>query len=116
VANAVQANLRAALTREPDAIGRVYNVAVGQRTTLKQLHDAIASALRVERPSLQIAAPHFAPFRAGDVRHSLADVSLARDKLGYVPTHSMREGLAEAVAWYVERSKDASRQPTALDS
>ena len=101
VANAVQANLRAALTTSDDAVGRVYNVAVGQRTTLRQLHDAIADEVRRARPALQIAPPRFADFRAGDIRHSLADVSLARDKLGYVPTHSVREGLAEAVPWYV---------------
>jgi UDP-N-acetylglucosamine 4-epimerase len=105
VANVVQANLRAALTERPEAINQIYNVAVGQRTTLKQLHTAIATALAHIRPNLQIAAPQFSEFRAGDVRHSLADIGKATVRLGYVPTHDVPSGLAEAVAWYVSSAK-----------
>ena len=101
IANAVQANLRAALAVDPAALGQVYNVAAGQRTTLLQLHELIASALRGCRPHITIKAPAFAPFRAGDVRHSLADIGKARTLLGYEPSHDVRAGLAEAVAWYV---------------
>ena len=102
VANAVQANLRAALIDDPRAVGPVYNVAGGQRTTLLDLHGLIADELRRRRPSLTIAAPQFAAFREGDVRHSLADVSKARDLLGYDPTHDVQQGLAEAIGWYVD--------------
>ncbi|MEO8154834.1 MAG: SDR family oxidoreductase [Rhizobacter sp.] len=108
VANAVQANLRAGLTDNPDASGQVYNVAVGDRTTLNQLHAAIAEALKRECPDLQIDAPKYADFRAGDVRHSLADVSKARSLLGYEPTHDVRAGLREAMAWYVQQAKQAA--------
>jgi UDP-N-acetylglucosamine 4-epimerase len=101
VANVVQANLRAALTERPEAINQVYNIAVGQRTTLKQLHAAIAAALVHIRPELRIAPPQFADFRAGDVRHSLADVGKAEALLAYAPTHDVPSGLAEAVEWYV---------------
>jgi UDP-N-acetylglucosamine 4-epimerase len=101
VANAVQANLRAAVVEAPEAINQVYNVAVGQRTTLVELHTAIADALKGLRPSLKVAAPRFADFRAGDVRHSLADIGKANALLGYEPTHVVSRGLAEAVAWYV---------------
>lgn len=101
VANVVQANLRAALTQQPEAINQVYNIAVGQRTTLKQLHAAIGAALLTIRPALRIAPPQFGDFRAGDVRHSLADVSKAAALLGYAPTHDVQAGLAEAVEWYV---------------
>lgn len=101
VANAVQANLRAALAQAPEAAGQVYNVAVGQRTTLVELHQLIGQALQGPRPGLAVAAPTFAGFRAGDVRHSLADVSKAERLLGYAPTHDVRAGLAAAVGWYV---------------
>ncbi|HEY1392616.1 MAG TPA: SDR family oxidoreductase [Methylibium sp.] len=101
IANAVQANLLAALTDKPEAQNQVYNVAVGQRTTLKQLHAALAAELQSLRPGLAIAPPVHAEFRSGDVRHSLADVSKARELLGYRPTHEVSAGLREAMAWYV---------------
>ncbi len=100
IRNVVQANLRAALTTDADAIGRVYNVAVGQRTTLNELHAALASAIEGLHPELKVAAPVYAPFRAGDVRHSLADISLARRLLGYEPSHTIAAGMVETVAAY----------------
>ena len=100
VRNVVQANLRAALTTDAEAIGRVYNVAVGQRTTLNQLHAALATAVEARQAGTRVAAPTRAPFRAGDVRHSLADISLARRLLGYEPTHTIAAGMAETVAAY----------------
>lgn len=105
--NVVQANLRAGLSDNPDASNQVYNVAVGDRTTLNQLHAAIAGALAVERPALQVAAPVYQDFRAGDVRHSLADIGKAARLLGYAPTHDVHAGLKQAVAWYV---RDAERR------
>jgi UDP-N-acetylglucosamine 4-epimerase len=100
IRNVVQANLRAALTSDSDAIGRVYNVAVGQRTTLIQLHAALAGAIEELHPGVRVAAPVYAPFRAGDVRHSLADISLARRLLGYEPSHTIAAGMIETVAAY----------------
>lgn len=104
VANAVQANVRAALVQNPDALGQVYNVAIGERTTLLQLHELIASALAGRCTQLSFAQPQMAPFRAGDVRHSLADIGKAQRLLGYQPTHDVRLGLEEAVDWYVANS------------
>ena len=101
VANAVQANLRAALVDDLEAVNQVYNIAVGVRTTLKDLHAAITSALQRLNPALHVSPPQFGAFRAGDVRHSLADVSKARRLLGYDPTHTVQQGLAEALDWYV---------------
>lgn len=101
VANAVQANLRAALATAAEAHNQVYNVAVGQRTTLVELHGLIAQHLQVLRPGLQVPAPEHVGFRAGDVRHSLADVGKAQALLGYAPSHDVRAGMAEAVGWYV---------------
>jgi UDP-N-acetylglucosamine 4-epimerase len=100
IRNVVQANLRAALTSDTDAIGRVYNVAVGQRTTLIELHAALARAIEELHPGVRVAAPVHAPFRAGDVRHSLADISLARRLLGYEPSHTVAAGMIETVAAY----------------
>ncbi|HSW22342.1 MAG TPA: SDR family oxidoreductase, partial [Burkholderiaceae bacterium] len=93
VANAVQANLRAALVDDANAIGQVYNVAAGQRTSLLELHQLLAAALRERRADLTVAAPTFADFREGDVRHSLADISKVRSLLGYEPSHDVRAGL-----------------------
>jgi len=100
IANAVQANLRAALVDDGAALNQVYNVAVGQRTTLKQLHAAVAAALQRIDGTLQVAPPRHAGFRAGDVRHSLADIGKAARLLRYTPTHDLVAGLAEAVDWY----------------
>lgn len=103
VANAVQANLRAALTLETEAVNQVYNVAVGERTTLNQLHACLLALLR-ERGALDSApTPVRGDFRPGDVRHSQADISKARRLLGYEPTHDVRAGLRETLDWYVEQ-------------
>lgn len=96
VANAVQANLLAATTANPDAVNQVYNVAVGGRTTLNDLYRLLCENLRIDD-----AAPKYRDFRAGDVRHSQADTSKARRLLGYEPSHDVRAGLAEAVPWYI---------------
>jgi UDP-N-acetylglucosamine 4-epimerase len=105
IANCVQANLLAATTQNPEATNQIYNVAVGDRTTLNDLYEAIRLALAPRFPHLADARPVYRDFRAGDVRHSLADVSKARTRLGYAPTHRIREGLAEAMAWYVNDLK-----------
>jgi UDP-N-acetylglucosamine 4-epimerase len=107
VLNAVQANLRAGLTTQADAVGQVYNVAVGQRTTLTALHAELAAQVQKARPDLRVAAASHASFRAGDVRHSLADIDKARQRLGYRPTHTVALGLAEAVPWYVAAAAEA---------
>jgi UDP-N-acetylglucosamine 4-epimerase len=99
VANAVQANLLAATVQQPEALDQVYNVAVGDQTTLNELHAMLASELRACRPRLKVAAPLYRDFRAGDVRHSCADISKARDLLGYQPSHDIRAGMALMAAW-----------------
>jgi UDP-N-acetylglucosamine 4-epimerase len=101
VANVVQANLLAATAENPAAIGKAYNVAVGQRTTLNELFALLKNGLGGARPGLQIGAPKHTDFRAGDVRHSLADISQARTLLRYAPTHQVADGLAEALEWYL---------------
>jgi UDP-N-acetylglucosamine 4-epimerase len=100
--NVIQANLLAATSQHADAANQVYNVAVGDRTTLNQLFEAIRVLLTPRFPHLADFKPHYRDFRAGDVRHSLADISKARTRLGYEPTHRIGEGMAEAMDWYVQ--------------
>ncbi|HRH82348.1 MAG TPA: NAD-dependent epimerase/dehydratase family protein [Thiobacillaceae bacterium] len=101
IANTVQANLLAATVADEAATDQVYNIAVGDRTTLNDLFEAIRSILEPRFPHLREFRPSYRDFRAGDVRHSLADVSKARTLLGYEPTHRIKEGLEEAMDWYV---------------
>ena len=103
VANAVQANLRAALATDPAAINQVYNVAVGERTSLNALFAALRELVRSRCPGLDVAPPQHVDFRAGDVRHSQADTGKAARLLGYRATHDLRAGLAEALPWYIGR-------------
>ena len=99
--NTVQANLLAATTDNPDAVDQVYNIAVGERTSLNQLYEALRSQLAPRYPHLADARPVYRDFRAGDVLHSLADISKARTLLGYEPSHRIADGLRVAMDWYV---------------
>ncbi len=105
VANAVQANILAAVANN-DAAGRAYNVACGHRTTLSTLFALIKDGLadvdtdHARARRLRQAVVAHGPFRDGDVRHSLADITLARTHLGYAPTHDVAAGLHTALAWY----------------
>ena len=101
VANAVQANILAAVSTDPAAANPVYNVAVGDQTDLNGLHGMLAQGLATQRPGLQVAAAVHRDFRAGDVRHSRADVSKAQALLGYRPSHTIVAGLAVSAAWFV---------------
>lgn len=100
VANAVQANILAATTVDSMARNQVYNVAVGDRTTLNQLFGLLRDGLGQEGVKSD-AQPTYRDFRAGDVRHSQADVGKASRLLGFAPTHTLKQGLDEALSWYV---------------
>lgn len=99
VANAVQANIRAALAPD-DAQDQVYNVAVGDRTTLAELFGFLRDGLGRHQRHYD-REPRFSAFRPGDVRHSQADIGKARRLLGFEPTHSVAQGLEEALPWYI---------------
>jgi UDP-N-acetylglucosamine 4-epimerase len=107
VENVVQANLLAATTASAEAVGEVFNVAYGERTTLNELFLLIREEVAKIRPGAAEARPLHRPFRPGDVRHSLADTGKARRLLGYVPTCSVREGLGRAAAWYARAAQEA---------
>jgi UDP-N-acetylglucosamine 4-epimerase len=100
IENAVQANLLAA-TAEDSAKNEVYNVAVGDRTTLNDLFAALKKAL-VENGVVYDKEPVYRDFRPGDVRHSQADIGKVASKLGYAPEYRIREGIAKAMPWYLE--------------
>jgi len=102
VANIIQVNLLAATAEKPEALNQVYNVAVGDRTTLNELHAMIKIELLKRLPQLQVAAPEYRDFRAADVRHSLASIEKASMLLGYQPTHTIGQGMAQAMDWYVQ--------------
>lgn len=109
VDNAVQANLRAALAPD-EAQNQVYNVAVGERTTLLELFDHLREGLQQHQVHYSLR-PRLADFRPGDVQHSQADIGKAVSLLGYRPTHNVRDGLAAALPWYLEAAR---RQPIDL--
>ncbi|EII3728133.1 NAD-dependent epimerase/dehydratase family protein [Vibrio cholerae] len=101
--NVVQMNILAATAAE-EARDEVYNVAVGDRTTLNDLYYAIKSGLN-ENGIVVKDDPIYRDFRAGDVRHSQADVSKAISKVGYQYTHRIIEGITEAMLWYRDSLK-----------
>jgi UDP-N-acetylglucosamine/UDP-N-acetylgalactosamine 4-epimerase len=100
VANAVQANLLAATTTRPNAAGQIYNVALHERTSLNSLFALLRDRLAPHYPHLRSFKPIHGDFRAGDVRHSLANISKASRRLGYKPTHRIDQGLDVALDWY----------------
>lgn len=101
VDNVVQANLLAALTEQPEAINQIYNIALNDRTTLNQLYEMIRAQLLEQFPQLADHKPEYTDFRAGDVRHSQADISKAKTLLGYQPSHQISDGLRQSMAWYL---------------
>ncbi|MFL6675135.1 MAG: SDR family oxidoreductase [Massilia sp.] len=98
--NVVQANLLAALAGK-EAANQVYNVALNDRTSLNQLHAMMVGLLADRFPHVASHQPQHVEFRAGDVRHSQADITKAGTLLGYAPTHRIGEGLKQAMDWYV---------------
>lgn len=93
VLNAVQANLRGALAQGADVSDTVYNVAVGDRTSLTALYALIRERVAKTRPDVKDLAPRHQPFRPGDIKDSQADTTRARERLGYAPTHTIAQGL-----------------------
>lgn len=99
VGDVVQANLLAA-TAKSEPANQIYNVALGQRTTLNQLFDLLQSAVRQNEPTIPEQKPVYREFRPGDIRHSLASVDKARRLLKYEPAFPIGKGLDLAMGWY----------------
>lgn len=97
--NVVQANLLAS-EASPDAQNKIYNVAFGERTSLNELFELLRNEATRFNPDASKAVPHYRDFRKGDVRHSLADISRAKQFLRYNPEYDVRTGLQLAGEWY----------------
>ena len=102
VDNVIQANLLSALTTNEAAVNEVYNVALNERTSLNQLYKMMHALLLDRFPHLETHRPEYVDFRKGDVRHSQADITKARNLLGFEPSHNIGEGLKSAMNWYVD--------------
>ncbi len=95
IENVIEANLKACLAQD-DAFGEAFNIACGGRETLIDIYYALTDALGKD------IEPNFGPDRAGDIKHSNADISKARQLLKYDPSYDFKTGLLEAIDWYRE--------------
>jgi UDP-N-acetylglucosamine/UDP-N-acetyl-alpha-D-glucosaminouronate 4-epimerase len=105
VANVVQANFLAAMVEDVKATGRAYNIACAESVTLNNLFQMMRSRLSLVDPVFSFALPQYDAFRPGDIRFSCASIERARQMLSFSPTHSVAQGLEEALDWYVERAR-----------
>ena len=108
VQNVVQLNILAAHSDSESREASVFNVALNDRTSLNNLFELISSACDKNVEGLEIKPPEYQDFRAGDVRHSQADISKAIEQLGYQPSHRISEGILETVRWHLECRKNES--------
>jgi UDP-N-acetylglucosamine 4-epimerase len=100
--NAVQANIIAALSENEIAKGQVYNISVGDQTSLNNLFSMIHNNIENAIGKNIKARPIYKDFRAGDIRHSRADISKAKKLLNYLPSHNIEKGIKETVNWYID--------------
>jgi len=103
--NVVQANIMAAMTTNTQAFAKAYNTAAGGRETLNNLFRVIKTSISKRVPNLEIKEPIYRDFRAGDIRHSNANIQNAKEFLGYEPSHTLEEGLEESIIWYINDIK-----------
>ncbi|HEX9384437.1 MAG TPA: NAD-dependent epimerase/dehydratase family protein [Gemmatimonadaceae bacterium] len=105
VANVIQANLLAATVEDVNATGQAYNIACAESVTLNHLFQVMRARLALIDPVFSFALPQYDPFRPGDIRFSCASIEKAQQMLSYSPTHTVAQGLDEALDWYVERAR-----------
>lgn len=103
--NVIQMNLLAITSENKDAVNQVYNTAVGDRTNLLELTTFLKEYLSEFDPEIAKVEIKHGPNRAGDIPHSLASIEKARNLLSYTPSHSIENGLREAVGWYWKNLK-----------
>jgi len=111
VANTVQANILAATTQNSEAKNQIYNLAVGDRTTLNSLFKLLNDCMQDKGIPFS-TGPTYSESRAGDVRDSQADTQKVRRLLGYAPSHHLAEGIAGALTWYIS-NEQLHRSPLA---
>ena len=103
IENAIQANILAATASKKSALNQVYNIAVGDRTSLNQLYDELRKII-FQQTSIFHEKLIYRDFREGDVKHSQADITKAQKLLGYKPTHKVQDGLTKVAIWHLERN------------
>jgi len=108
IENVLQANLLASTASKPESLNRVYNIALGNRTSLRELFEMIRVLLAERFEHLESFVPRYCDFREGDIRFSQADIGRASSLLEYVPTHRVADGLRAAIDWYIERNRGRS--------
>jgi UDP-N-acetylglucosamine/UDP-N-acetylgalactosamine 4-epimerase len=101
--------LLAAMASRVEVCNQVYNIAVGDGTSLNTLFALLRSKLSVHGVKF-VSDPMYRDFRAGDVRHSLADISKAHRMLGYIPTQRVAGGLDLVMPWYIAQHANAKDQ------
>jgi UDP-N-acetylglucosamine/UDP-N-acetylgalactosamine 4-epimerase len=99
--NVIQANILAGTTTNKQAFAKAFNTAAGGRETLNNLFYAIKNELEEKLPELKIKEPIYRDFRAGDIRHSNANIDSAKILLEYEPTHTLEQGLTQSIQWYI---------------
>lgn len=104
--NVIQMNEKAMLTENPEAVNQVYNTAVGDRTTIKDMAELLKEYLAQYDEKIAGVEIKYGPVRAGDVPHSKASIEKAENLLGYHPSHKFAAGIQEAVEWYWENLRD----------
>ncbi len=114
--NVVQANILAATVANPEAANRVYNVALGDQTSLNQLFESLRELLSARDAGFDCPPPVYRDFRPGDVRFSRADISKAEELLGFKPNVRVHDGLARALDWYVARLSPERNQHAAPEA
>jgi UDP-N-acetylglucosamine/UDP-N-acetylgalactosamine 4-epimerase len=113
VANVIQANLLAATVNDVNATGQAYNVACAESVSLNQLFQVMRNRLALQEPRFGLELPQYDAFRPGDIRFSCASIEKARRMLSFSPTHSVEQGLEEALGWYVEKAQATAGHPVA---
>ena len=103
--NVIQMNHLAITTKTPNAVNQVYNTAVGDRITIKEMAEAIKNGLTKYKKEVAIIPLQFGPERVGDVPHSQASIEKAEKLLNYSPTHTFEEGIKASLEWYYNNLK-----------
>lgn len=109
IENVIEANLKACLANH-EAAGNVYNIAYGEQEYLLNIYDILVDALDIRDNSGKRPKPNFGLERKGDIRHSNADISKAREWLGYEPEWSFEYGIKATITWYRENLEDKNEE------
>ncbi len=102
IANVIQSNILAGTTTNEVAYGEVFNAGIGGRLTLNELYNSINRELEENLERFISKKAVYREFRAGDIRHSNANIDKLKNATGYVPTHDIDRGLSESIKWYIE--------------